>query len=211
MLTLISSLWITASTILPVMVRLRPNQTTKPIGGRDRDQHQIVADVIEACEFDIAEQFVGLRRIDRIDAPDQLGDVLENEKHRIGHQQQHHFVAAIEHLSRPRSSSRPTADAIRATETSIATKPTLGGRLMRGDHGDRGRRDIGAERIEAAMGDVENLQHAEHQRQPQRDDEKPGRLNQPVEHDRQKEVHGVVHGSLPANADEWRAAIVSTP
>ena len=31
MLTLISSLWITASTILPVMVRLRPYQTAKPM------------------------------------------------------------------------------------------------------------------------------------------------------------------------------------
>jgi hypothetical protein len=63
--------------------------------------------------------------------------------------------------------------------------------MMRGSHGNRSCRDISAEGIEAAMGDVENFQHSENQRQPQGDDEKPRCLNQPIEDDRQKEVHGV--------------------
>ena len=71
---------------------------------------------------------------------------------------------------------------------------------MRGNHGHRGRRDIGAERVEAAMGDVEDLQDAEYQRQPQRDDEQPRGLNQAVENDRQKEVHCA--GFMPI---DWRA------
>jgi hypothetical protein len=40
------------------------------------------------------------------------------------------------------------------------------------------------------MGDIEYLEHAEHQRQPQRDDEQPGGFDQPVEHDCQEQVHG---------------------
>ncbi len=67
-------------------------------GAGNRYQHQIVADVVETGELERAEQLVGLRRVDRIHTPDQLGNVLENEKHRIGYQQQHHFIAAIEHF-----------------------------------------------------------------------------------------------------------------
>src|SRR3954462_6815384 len=63
---------------------------------------------------------------------------------------------------------------------------------MRRDCGHRSRSDVGAKRVEAAMGDVENLQYAEYQRQPQCNDEKPGSLNQPVDNDGQKEVHCVV-------------------
>ena len=67
-------------------------------GGGDRYQHQIVADIVETGECDIAEQLVGLRRVDGVHAPDQLGNVLEDEEHRVGYQQQNHFVAAVEHL-----------------------------------------------------------------------------------------------------------------
>ncbi len=63
---------------------------------------------------------------------------------------------------------------------------------MRRDHGHSGRGDIGAERVEAAMGDVENFENAEYQRQPQCNDEKPGSLNQPVENNCQKQVHCAV-------------------
>src|SRR5205807_1418789 len=52
--------------------------------GRNRYQHQIVANVIEPGEFEIAEQLIWLRCIDRIDAPDQLGDVFKDQKHGIG-------------------------------------------------------------------------------------------------------------------------------
>jgi hypothetical protein len=41
------------------------------------------------------------------------------------------------------------------------------------------------------MGDVEYLQYAEHQRQAEGDDEQPRRLNQAIENNRQKEIHGV--------------------
>src|SRR5260370_30630957 len=64
--------------------------------------------------------------------------------------------------------------------------------MMRRDQSHRGRRDIGAERIEAAMGDIENFEKAEYQRKSQRNNEQPGSLNQPVDNDRQKEVHGAV-------------------
>ena len=40
------------------------------------------------------------------------------------------------------------------------------------------------------MGDVEDLQYAEYQRQTQGDDEQPRGLNQAIENDRQKEIHG---------------------
>jgi hypothetical protein len=40
------------------------------------------------------------------------------------------------------------------------------------------------------MGDVEDLQYAEHQRQPKGDDEQPRGLDQAIENDRQKEIHG---------------------
>ena len=40
------------------------------------------------------------------------------------------------------------------------------------------------------MGDVEDLQYAEYQRQAEGDDEQPRGLNQAIENDRQKEIHG---------------------
>src|ERR1700687_1488203 len=72
--------------------------------------------------------------------------------------------------------------------------------MMCRDQSHRGRRDIGAERIEAAMGDIENRENAEYQRQSQRNNEQPGSLNQPVDNDRQKEVHGAVF--MPIIADD---------
>jgi hypothetical protein len=41
------------------------------------------------------------------------------------------------------------------------------------------------------MGDIENLQDAEDQRQAKGDNEQPRCLNQAIENDRQKEIHGV--------------------
>ncbi len=75
---------------------------------------------------------------------------------------------------------------------------------MRRDRGHRGSRDIGAERVEAAMGDVENFENAEYERQPQCNDEKPGSLNQTIENNRQKEVHGAVFLLIIAGEGEIR-------
>ena len=41
------------------------------------------------------------------------------------------------------------------------------------------------------MGDIEYLQYAEDQRQAEGDDEQPRGLNQAIENNRQKEIHGV--------------------
>ena len=41
------------------------------------------------------------------------------------------------------------------------------------------------------MGDIEYLQYAEDQRQAEGDDKQPRGLNQAIENNRQKEIHGV--------------------
>ena len=63
------------------------------------------------------------------------------------------------------------------------------------------RRDIGAERVKAAVSDIKNLEHTEYQRQPQGNDEQPGSLDQPVENNRQKQIHGAV---MPIIVSEGR-------
>ena len=159
-------------------------------GSRNRDQHQIVADVIESCEFEVSEQFVGLGRIDGVDTPDQLGGVFENEKHRIGHQQQHHLVATIKHLQQAALEQQADRGCDQHDGQQHGNETNRWRQAAGGDHGDSSRCDIGAEGIEAAMGNVEDLQDAEDQRQAQGHDEQPRGLNQAIEHDRQKEIHG---------------------
>ena len=53
-----------------------------------------------------------------------------------------------------------------------------GAKLERQRPADEARRRVRAERVEAAVRDVEDLQHPEHQRQPERDDEQPRRVRQ---------------------------------
>ena len=132
--------------------------------GRNRYQHQIVADVIEPGEFEIAEQLIWLRCIDRIDAPDQLGDVFKDQKHGIGHQQQHHFVAAVKHFQEAAFQQKSDGGRDQRHRKQHGDEANAWREAARGCHGYRGCRDIGAEGVEAAMGDVEDLQYAEYQR-----------------------------------------------
>ena len=173
----------------------------KANGGGGRNQQQIVADVIETGEFNIAEQLVGLGCVDRVHAPDQLRGVLQDQKHRIGHQQEHHFVAAVEQLQEAALEQQADDRCDQGDRNEHRDKAQGRRKAVGGRDGDGGRRDIGAERIEAAVSDVENLEHAEYQRQSQGNDEQPGSLDQPVENNRQKQIHGAV---MPIIVSEGR-------
>lgn len=51
------------------------------------------------------------------------------------------------------------------------------------------RRGIGADRVEAAVGEIEDVEDAEDERQPDRHDEQPGRIDQSIDKDRRREIH----------------------
>ncbi len=156
---------------------------------RHRDQRQIVADIKQSGEFDVAEQLVGLIGIDRIDAPDQFGDVFQHQEDRVRHQQQHHLVAAVEHLEQ--AALEQQADHSRDNGNRDQHHDKAEGRREAacGDERDRGRCEISPERIKAAVGDVEDFQDAEDERQSQRHNEKPRCLDQAIENNCQKEIH----------------------
>ena len=158
--------------------------------GGDRDQHEVVADIVQPGELEIAEQLVWLCRIDRIDAPDQLGHVLEDQEDGVGHEQQHDLVAAIEHLQEAALEQQADGGGDQRHREQHRDKAEARRQAVRGDQRHHGCRNIGAERVKAAMGDVEDFQHAEYQREPQRHDKQPRSLNQAVEDDGQEKVHG---------------------
>src|SRR5947209_18229222 len=78
--------------------------------------------------------------------------------------------------------------------------------MVRGNRGYRGSCEICPERVETSVGDVEDFQYAEYQRQPQGNDEQPGCLNKPIENYCEKQVHGILL-RLPvsiARKGRWR-------
>jgi hypothetical protein len=50
-------------------------------------------------------------------------------------------------------------------------------------------RGVGADGVQTAMSEVDNIDHAEHEREPDHHDEQPGRVDQFVYKDRRCEVH----------------------
>ena len=66
----------------------------------------------------------------------------------------------------------------------------LGRELHAGEPADHRRSSIGAQRIEAAMRDIEDFEHAKDQCESQRDDEQPGRIGQAIDQDGKDEIHG---------------------
>ena len=50
------------------------------------NQYEVIAYITEVTEFDHAKQHIGFRYIERIDAPDQLGDIFQYQEQGKGHQ-----------------------------------------------------------------------------------------------------------------------------
>jgi len=152
----------------------------------------------------------GMGCVDRVHAPDQLRGVLQDQKHRIGHQQEHHFVAAVEQLQEAALEQQADDRCDQGDRNEHRDKAQGRRKAVGGRDGDGGRRDVGAECIEAAVSDVENLEHAEHQRQPQGNDEQPGSLDQPVKNNRQKQIHGAVMPIIAGEGRKSRAGVSGT-
>jgi hypothetical protein len=63
---------------------------------RERDQREVVADPGLHADVQVAEQAVRLGDEVRVRAPDELGDVLEDQEHRVGDEDEQDLVAAVE-------------------------------------------------------------------------------------------------------------------
>ena len=92
---LISRSWITASSSLPCRVRVSTQVSAAPTRIATSDQQSVVDRVRQAADVEIAEQAVRLVRGIRLDAPDQLDHVLEDQKHGVGDEHQHDLVLAV--------------------------------------------------------------------------------------------------------------------
>ena len=159
---------------------------------RQADQREIVAYIAETEKRDIAEEAVGLRGVVGFDAPNELGGILEDEEERVGHQDQHHLVATIketQHAALEQRSQRQRDRERRAEHQQIAEerRPDIAAVIP----ADRARRGIGADGEQAAMGEVENVEDAEYERQSDRHDEQPGRVDHAVDQDRCSEFHAL--------------------
>ena len=173
-------------------VRSSAHQATIPMTIASASRPKIVDGEPDAADRDAAEQRVGLVGEIRIDAPDQLDQILEHEKRRIGDEHQHDLVAPVHRPQQPaldqKADDRSDRDAGRDQQQEAA-----GGRIIAGEIGaDRRRRGVGAERIEAAVRDVEDLHHAVDQGEPDRHDEQPGEVDRAVDEDREELLHGDV-------------------
>jgi hypothetical protein len=144
-----------------------------PDDDRQGQQEKIIDGKADAADRDAAEQRVGLVGKIRIHAPDQLDQVLEHEKSRIGDEHQHDLVATVHRPQQPaldqKADNRSDRDAGRNQQQEAA-----GGGIIAGEvSADRRRRGVGAERIEAAVRDVEDLHHAVDQGEADRHHEQP--------------------------------------
>ena len=115
-----------------------------------------------------------------IDAPHQLRDVFKNQKQCERHENQQHFIAPVK-------DTQQTSLAKRCHECGDCDGSQQHGhnrefrrQLHAGKPAHQTRSRIRAQGIEAAMGDIEDFEDAKNQRQPERDDEQPGRIGEAV-------------------------------
>ncbi len=120
-------------------------------------------------------------------------DVFEDQEARVGDEDDHHFVlavdeaqdAALEHEAEHEPDRHRHQD--HEQEAAGVRQPAVE------VDADRGRRAVGAEGIERAMRHVEDLHHAEDQREADRDQEQVGRVDQAIGQDREGGQHGGPH------------------
>jgi hypothetical protein len=142
-------------------------------------------------------QCVRLGQQQRVHAPHQLDHVLHDQEDGIGDQHQHHLVLAVHPLQQATldqgtdqaadKDGRKQQHGEAARSRQPATEPCAGKRAGR----------IGAQRIEAAVGHVEDAHDAIDQRQPGRDQEQPGRIGDAVEGNGQDAAHWKRSGGSP--------------
>ena len=169
---------------------IEPEPEQKTGDERETNQRKIVADIAQTKERDIAEQGIRLRRVVGFRAPNQLGGVLQDEEERVGDEHQHHLVPAIKKLQHAALEQRPQdqGDRERGPEhQQIANERRS--EVAAIVPADRAGRPIGADGEQAAMGKVENVEHAEHERQPNRYDEQPRGVDDAVDQDRCRKFH----------------------
>ena len=85
----------TASSNLPCCVRSSAHQAAIPDNNRQGQQAKIVDGEADPADRDAAEQCVGLVSEIRIDAPDELDQILEHQERGVGDKHEHDLVAPI--------------------------------------------------------------------------------------------------------------------
>jgi len=78
----------------PGSVQHEPDDDTND--NSNRNDQEIVSDIEEGTQFDIAEERIGLGDEERRDAPDQLHYVFEDKEHTVGDQDDNDVVAIVE-------------------------------------------------------------------------------------------------------------------
>ena len=181
---LTSGSWITASSSLPTRVLCRSHARPQADDERQRDQDQVVGRIRQPGDLEAAEQRVRLGDEVRIHAPDQLDHVLEDQEQRVGDEQDHHLVLRVHEAQdaalderRERRRDQDRRDRPAPRRTASADSPRASQAPVSEAAGIR------AERVEAAVGDVDDLHHAVDQREAQRGDEQPRRVDDAVYRD----------------------------
>jgi hypothetical protein len=165
----------------------QPRQAATEDERRGHEQ-QVVGRIRHAGGLEAAEKRVRLGDEVGVHAPDQLDHVLEDQEQRVGREQDHYLVLRIHEaqdhaLDRDREGRR--YDDRRDDQHHVREHGREAAREPRCS--ERGRR-VRADGGEAAVGDVDDLHHAVDQRQAQRGNENPRRVDDPVDRDREKLV-----------------------
>ena len=200
-----SGRWMPARTTRPNEVLCSNSQTPSSTAGNHRQQHHAVAREQEVADDDRAAKHRRDRRRQGRGAPDDADRLLGDHGKAEGHQQAQDRIGGVE----------PAQDVSFEQDA---------------EHGDRDRRDhdrraeaeisgdfdgeIGAQRVERAMRQVDDAADAEDQRQPERDQEIIASEHEAIHHlfQQEPELHsrfrkaqGVWRRARPVNAVTRRA------
>ena len=170
---------------------------------REREQAEIVDGKGDAADRYAAEQLIGLIGEIGIDAPDELDQILEHEERGIGDEHQHDLVAPVHRPEQTALDQQPHAAAhcdAGKDEQQEAAGCWIVSREI-GAHSGGGR--VGAERVEAAVRNVENFHDAVGERQSHRHDEQPGEVHRAVDEDRVELLHGLSRARARGRPGRW--------
>src|SRR5215510_14788560 len=156
---------------------------------RKRDQAHVIARQHERADFEVAGSSEGLVGRIGVRPPNENKNVLQDQEHRIGDQNDYDLVLPVDEAQNATLEHNPYHQADQHGDQHHQEKAAGHRPVLVEIDADGGRRAVGPKRVERAMGHVEDLHDPEDQGEADRHHEKIGRVNQAVGENGKRSQH----------------------
>jgi hypothetical protein len=142
---------------------------------RDCDQRNVIDRILQSADADLTEAVPRLRRIQGLSRRDRLGQIVEHQKQSVSRDQDQRLGIAVKPFQHATLDQKANQGSDHAGGRERCGKLKCRAPTERNGCADRIDARIRSDRIERAMGDVEQAENAEHEGQSDRNQEQPRR------------------------------------